>query len=154
MGKLKGTNSTDPRIFMSLSFETSPSHGPLTCTRYVKLRVAHAPGMPETFYAPRRVSDPDMHHSTCPWCMPGSLTSFLWIRWLRKHSRHSWRMRNSQFYVSGKRPMYKRITFYYADKQSSLCYVKNKIAIWGWQTPQLPRTERPSIRIIRRGEKL
>ena len=28
-----------------------------------------------------------------------------------------------------------------------------KIAIWGWQTPQLPRTERPWIRIIRR-EKL
>ena len=27
-----------------------------------------------------------------------------------------------------------------------------KIAIWGWQTPQLPRTERPLIRIIRSWE--
>ena len=59
-------------------------HGPLT--RYVKLRVAHAPGMPGTFSPPTLVSDPDMHHGTCvthvPWCMPGSLISgFLWSRW-------------------------------------------------------------------------
>ena len=51
-------------------------HGPLT--RYVKLRIARAPGMPRTFSLPPRVSDPDMHHGTCvthvPWCMPGSLT--------------------------------------------------------------------------------
>ena len=41
-----------------------------------------------------------------PWCMPGSLTSgFLWSRWRGKCSRHSRRMRNPQFYVSGKRPM-------------------------------------------------
>ena len=58
-----------------------------------------------------RVSDPDMHHGTClthvPWCMPGSLTSgFRWRRWREKRSRHSRRMRNHQFYVSGKRPMY------------------------------------------------
>ena len=53
--------------------------GPLV--RYVKLWVAHAPGMPGIFslsLAPR-VSDPDMHHDTCmthvPWCMPGSQTS-------------------------------------------------------------------------------
>ena len=49
-------------------------HGPLY--RYVKLRVAHAPGMPGTFSTPPRVSDPDMHHGTCvthvPWCMTGS----------------------------------------------------------------------------------
>ena len=46
---------------------------------------AHAPGMPETFSPPSRVSDPDMHPGTyvthVPWCMPGSLTSgFLWSR--------------------------------------------------------------------------
>ena len=41
-----------------------------------------------------------------PWCMSGSLTSgFLWSRWRGKRSRHSRRMRNLQFYVSGKRPM-------------------------------------------------
>ena len=77
-------------------------HGPFT--RYVKLGVVHAPGMPATF------SNPDMPHGTCvthaPWCMPGSLTSgFLWSRWREKRSRHSRRMRNPQFYVSGKRPM-------------------------------------------------
>ena len=48
-------------------------HGPLT--RYVKLWVARALGMPGTFSPPPRVSDPDMHHDTCvthvPWCMPG-----------------------------------------------------------------------------------
>ena len=56
-------------------------HGPLT--RYVKLWVAHAPGMPVTFFhhslqRQPPVSDPDMHHGTCvthvPWCMSGSLT--------------------------------------------------------------------------------
>ena len=83
-------------------------HGPLA--RYVKLSVAHAPGMPWTFSPPPRFSDPDMHHGTCvthvSWCMPGSLTSdFLWSRWRGKRSRHSRRMHNPQFYVSGKRPM-------------------------------------------------
>ena len=34
-------------------------------TRYVKLRVAHAPKMPRTFFPPPRVCDPDMHHGTC-----------------------------------------------------------------------------------------
>ena len=82
--------------------------GPLA--RYVKLLVAHAPGMPGTFSPPPRVSDPDMHHGTCvthvPWCMPGLLTSgFFWSRWRGKRSRHSRRMRNPQFYVSGKRSM-------------------------------------------------
>ena len=79
-------------------------------TRYVKLRVAHAPGMPGPFSPPPRVSDPDMHHGMCmmhvPWCMSGSLTNgFLWSRCRGKLSRHSRRMRNPQSYVSGKRPM-------------------------------------------------
>ena len=64
----------------------------------------------ERFPYHRGSSDPDMHHGTCvthvPWCMPGSLTSgFLWRRWRVNRSRHSRRMRNPQFYVSGKRPM-------------------------------------------------
>ena len=56
-------------------------NGPLS--RYVKLRVAHAPGMPERF--PRHwlqrkplVSDPGMQYGTCvthaPWCISGLLT--------------------------------------------------------------------------------
>ena len=77
------------------------THGPLA--RYVKLWVAHAPGMP-------CVSDPDIHHGTCvthvSWCMSGSVTScFLWSRWQWKRSRYSRRMRNPQLNVSGKRPM-------------------------------------------------
>ena len=84
------------------------SHGPLA--RYVKLRFAHGSGMPGTFSPLPRVSDPNMHHGTCvvyvPWCMLGSLTScFLWNRWWGKRSRHSRRMRNPQYFVSGKRPM-------------------------------------------------
>ena len=50
---------------------TMTSNRPLE--RYVKLRVAHVPGMPGTFSPPPWVSD----HGTClthvPWCMPGSL---------------------------------------------------------------------------------
>ena len=78
-------------------------HGPLT--RYVELRVAHAPGMPGTFSRHRGLAIPtcDTH---VPWRIEGSLTSdFVWSRWLGKRSRHSRRMRNPQFYVSGKRPM-------------------------------------------------
>ena len=79
-------------IFSQDTAAMLPWHGPLV--RYVKLRVAHAPGMPGTFSPPPRVSDPDMHHSTL-----GSLTSgFLWSRLREKRSRHSWCMRNPQFY--------------------------------------------------------
>ena len=67
----------------------SCDYGPLT--RYVKLQVAHSPGM---FSLPLQVNDPDMHHGTCmthmPWCMPGSLTRGLfWSRWRGKRSRQS-----------------------------------------------------------------
>ena len=67
-------------------------YGPLT--RYVKLQVAHAPGMPGTFSPSPRVNEPDMPHGTCMahvlWCMPGSLTSnIVWSRWRGKRSRHS-----------------------------------------------------------------
>ena len=86
----------------------SYDHGSLA--RYVKLRVAFAPGMPGTFSPPPWVSDPDMHHGTCvthvPWCMPVPLTGgFVWSWWRGKRSRHPRRMRNQQFYISGKRPM-------------------------------------------------
>ena len=84
------------------------AHGPLT--RFIKLRIAHAPRMPGTFYLLPGISDPGMHPGTCvthvPWCMPGSLTSgFPWSTWQGKRSRHSRRILNPQFYVSGKKPM-------------------------------------------------
>ena len=49
------------------------------------------------------VSDPGMHHGTCVTrCMSGSLTR----GGLGKRSQHSRRMRNPQFYVSGKSPIH------------------------------------------------
>ena len=94
------------QYFMTSSWGKKQCYGPLA--RYVKLLVAHAPGMPGTFFPSPRVSDPDMHHGTCfthvPWSMSGSLTSgFLLTRWRGKRSRHSRRMRNHKFYVSAKR---------------------------------------------------
>ena len=70
-------------------------------------------------FPPPRISDPNMHHGTCVthvlWCMPGSLTSgFLWCWWWEKRSRHSWRMRNPQLYISSKRP----IDAYMRDKST------------------------------------
>ena len=59
-----------------------------------KIADAHAPTMSGTFSLAPRVSDPDMHHDTCVMREFGRG---------EKHSRHSRRMRNSQFYVSGKR---------------------------------------------------
>ena len=83
-------------------------HGPLT--RYALFRVAHAPGNAGNVFPPLWVKDLDMHNGTCVthvlWCRPGSPPSgFLWSLWRGKRSRHSWRMLNRQFYVSGKRPV-------------------------------------------------
>ena len=75
-------------------------------TRYVKLRVTRAPGIPGMFSTPPRVSDPAMQHGTCvthaPWWMLWSLNSgFLWSQWRGKPSRHSRRMRNFAYLVGG-----------------------------------------------------
>ena len=79
--------------------------------------------MPGTF------SDPDMHQSTCvthlPSCMQGSLTSgFLRSRWRGRCSRHSLRMHNLQFSISGKRPMVLITKHWqdFADLASCQCY--------------------------------
>ena len=89
-------------VYSEVISYTCNFHGPLT--RCEKFRVAQAsfPPLPP-------VNDPNMHHGTwvthVPWCMSGSLTSgFLWSQWRGKRSRHSRRMRNLQFCVSGKRP--------------------------------------------------
>ena len=66
------------------------SHGPLA--RYVKLRVARAPGMSVTFSPPPRVSYPA--NSRFPW--------------KSEAGKRSQRMRNPQFYVSGKSSMWLR----------------------------------------------
>ena len=93
--------------YLSGPLQSVMYNGPLA--RYVKLRVLHAPGMLWTFSPLSRVSDSDMRHGMCvthvPWRMPGSLAGgFLRSRWRGKRFRHSRRMHNPQFYVSGKRP--------------------------------------------------
>ena len=118
-------------------------HGLLSDT--VKLRVAHAPG---TFSPPPRISNPDMHHGMCimnvRWCMLGLPTSsFLWHRWRGKRSHHSRRMRNRQFYVSGKRPMSMAkpmMTVNWAfSLRTNFCEISVKIQLFsvntGWNFP-------------------
>ena len=92
------------------SVATARSSHPWASCQMRKLRIAHAPGMPETLIPPPRVRDPDMHLGRCvthvPWLMQGSLNCgffFTSVAW--KRSRLSRRMRNAQFYVSGKRRM-------------------------------------------------
>ena len=69
-------SSTGPTVLWCIQ-EGFVCNGPLT--RYAKLWVAHAPGMPGTFSPPptSKETDPGMHNGTCvthvPWCMPGSL---------------------------------------------------------------------------------
>ena len=86
----------------------SSYNGPLT--RYVKLLVAHAPGIPGTFSPPptsketasQRSRHASRHVRHARAVMHVGITN---PRWRGKRSRHSRRMRNPQFYVSGKRPM-------------------------------------------------
>ena len=81
-----------------------------TLTRYVKWRVAHAPGMPGTF------SPPPTSNETASWLSRHASrhvrheravmhVGMAHPRWRGKRSRHSRRMRNLRFDVSGKRPM-------------------------------------------------
>ena len=109
-------------------------HGPPS--RYVKLRVAHASGMPGTFSPPPRVSDPDMHHGTCvthvPWCMPGWLTSgFLWRRWWGKRSRHS--RRTFTYLVRG--PLWIKPTYLSLDQLLRIQWVESCSPQWGHTLP-------------------
>ena len=99
------------KCVLDMNLVISRVHGPLT--RYIRLRLAHAPGMPGSFSPTPRVNHPIMHHGTCvthvPWCMPVSLTNgFLWSRWRGKCTRHSRCMRNPRFHVSDKRPLVER----------------------------------------------
>ena len=78
-------------------------------TRYVKLRVAHAPGIPGAFSPPptsKETANLSRHasrHVRHPRAvMHAGIAN---PRWRGKRSRQSRRMRNPQLYVSGKRPM-------------------------------------------------
>ena len=76
----------------------SASNGPLI--KYVKLRFAHAPGMPGTFSPPLTTKE------TASWRSRAVMhVGIANSQWRGKRSRHSRSMRNPQFYVSGKRPI-------------------------------------------------
>ena len=108
--------------FISHDWITTSPYSPKTCrtglmsTQWAsyqlrKIAGCACAGNAGNVYPPPRISDPDMHHGTCvthvPWCMPGSLTrGFYWSWWWGKRSRHSRRMHNPQFYISGKRPVW------------------------------------------------
>ena len=62
--------SVSPQLIAMFTLNSAPvesdhsfQHGPLA--RYVKLRVAYAPGVSGTFSSSPLVSDPRMHHGTC-----------------------------------------------------------------------------------------
>ena len=76
------------------------AHWPLT--RYVKLRMRREHFLRHQLQRKPRVSDPGMHHGM----MHAGIAN---PRWRGKRSRHSRRMHNPQFYVSGKRPMSRRL---------------------------------------------
>ena len=60
-------------------------------------------------FPPPRVSNPDMHHSTCIGaCQDRQLAVSFIVDGGGNHTRHSRRMLNPQFYVSGKRPIVDR----------------------------------------------
>ena len=108
---------------------TIQCHGPLT--RYVKLRFAHAPGIPETFSP--RVSDPGMHHGTCvthvPRCMPGSLTSgFHLISVAGKTFPAFPSHAQPAICVSGKRPMHKLCNYWNIPDNQDSSMVYNALA--------------------------
>ena len=77
---------------------------PDTWNRGLRMRREYRERFPRHRFQ-RKPLGSDMHHGTwvthVPWCMSGSLNR----GGGGKRPRHSRRMRNSQFYVSGKRPM-------------------------------------------------
>ena len=100
-----GVNKLLTKLWSCLWFEA-----PWTSYKICEIVGCACAGNPGTFSPPPQVSDPDMHHGTClthvPRCMLGSLSSgFLRSRWQGKRSRHSRRMHNQLFCVSGKRSM-------------------------------------------------
>ena len=76
-------------------------NGPLI--RYVKLLFLHAPGMPEAFSTPRRVSETDITARAVPWWMSGSRFPLKSVP--GKTFPAFRRMHNLQFCASGKRPI-------------------------------------------------
>ena len=87
-----------------------PRYGPLT--RYVKLRVAHGPGMLGTFFpsptsketSSKRPRHPSRHVRHTRVVMHVGIAN---PRWRGKRTRHSRRVRNPQFYVLARGPLFR-----------------------------------------------
>ena len=82
----------------------------LSITRYVKLRVVHAPDMPRTFSPPPTSKGTDSKRSRHASRQVRRARAVMDVgiasqRWRGKRSRHYRHMRNPKFYVSGKRCM-------------------------------------------------
>ena len=110
-------------------------YGPLN--RYVKLRVAYAPGMPGTFSSPptskKTASQRSRHASRhVRHARPLMHVGIANPQWQGKRFRYSQRVRNPQFYVSGKRPMS------WGNHVSASTYPKGTaVADWSdrWKSP-------------------
>ena len=91
-------------------------HGPLT--RYVKVRIAHAPGMQGTFSPPSTLKESASKQSRQASRHVRHARAVMYVgianpQWRGKRSRHSQRMRRPQLYVSGKRPIERHLTPYF-----------------------------------------
>ena len=94
-----------PYLWISPEQPIELCHGPLTI--YVKLRVAHAPGMPGTFSPPSTWKETASYPSqqASRHVRHASAVMHVGIANLRWWGKRSWHMRNLQLYVSGKRTM-------------------------------------------------
>ena len=95
--RIEGRNQ-ESRMLMNNDF--AQFHGPLT--RYSKLRVTHVPGMPGTFSLLPTFKETAIQRDARAVMHVGILDP----PWRGKLPRHSRRMRNPRFCVSGKRPMW------------------------------------------------
>ena len=120
------------------TYARSQFHGPLT--RYAKLRVAHAPGMPRTFSPPptsketasERSRHASRHVRHARAVMPVGIAN---PRWQGKPSRHSRRMSNPPFYVSDKRSMAEQLSVNERGR-----YMCNFVSHWFKPCPGKDRT--------------
>ena len=103
-------------------------NGPLI--RYVKLRVVHAPGMPGTFSPPPTSKEIASYRSRRASRHVRHARAVMHVRidnprWRGKLYRHSRRMRNPQFFVSGKRPMERTLSMHIYSIRNYIVGVTN-----------------------------
>ena len=113
---------------VSRTYHDSVWHGPRT--RYVKLRVVHAPGMPGKFSPPPISKETASYRSRHASRHVRDARAGMYVGianpwWRGKRSRHSRRMRNPQFYVSCKAHEWERRTL----KQWTLRKLEQRVSV-------------------------